>query len=562
VLNLGGNQLTHLPESLGQLTALHWLDLGGNALPIPPEILAKSNEPTTIINYYLQQQQQETFPLNEAKMLVVGQANVGKTSLVKRLLGQDYNPHENKTEGIDILPWDISVNESTVQLNVWDFGGQEIYHATHQFFLTKRSLYLLVIDVRQGEEDNRIEYWLKIIQSYGGDSPILIIGNKIDQHPLDLDQRGLQGKYTNIKRILETSCETGEGINTVRNSIREEIALLDHVGDRLPKTWFEVKTRLEEMDKDYISYEHYERICEEQNVTEEENQGILVRFLHDLGIVLNFQDDPRLEDTHVLNPEWVTNGVYQILNDRSLIIDSKGVLKRQDLTRILDRKRYPRSKHIFITDMMRKFELCFPLDNEPSDRFLIPDLLSKEEPDTGDWEDALVFEYHYNVLPNSIISRFIVRTHLYISKHTYWRTGVVLAHEGNRALVKSDREEKIIYIRVSGNPSTRRNLLAVARSEFDHIHSTIPRIEAQENLRLPQRPDIILKYDDLLKVERSGRETWYIPELNEEINVIELLNGFESGRDHNSKDPNVVIHQYGKGDNVAGDGVKGNKTSL
>ena len=37
----------------------------------------------------------------------------------------------------------------------------------------------------------------------------------------------------------------------------------------------------------------------------------LVRFLHDLGIVVNFQDDPRLEDTNVLKPEWVTNGVQQ-----------------------------------------------------------------------------------------------------------------------------------------------------------------------------------------------------------------------------------------------------------
>jgi internalin A len=301
------------------------------------------------------------------------------------------------------------------------------------------------------------------------------------------------------------------------------------VGDLLPKTWFEVKKKLEEIDKDYISYEHYERICEEKNVTEEENQEILVRFLHDLGIVLHFQGDPRLEDTHVLNPEWVTNGVYQILNDRSLIIDSKGVLKRQELTRILDRKRYPRNKHIFIIDMMRKFELCFPLDNEARETYLIPDLLPKEEPDTGDWEEALVFEYHYNVLPDRIISRFIVRTYPYISKNTYWRTGVVLANqEGNRALVKSDREEKIIYIRVSGNPPTRRNLLATARSHFDHIHRTTPRIEAEEKVRYE---GILLDYQDLLELERAGEQTLYIPKLKKRVNVKEVLNAFESGRD-------------------------------
>ena len=535
ILNLGDNQLSSLPAEISQLSSLQELYLNGNPLPIPPEILAKFDEPATIINYYLQQQQEETLPLNEAKMLVVGQGNVGKTSLVKRLIYNEFNPDEDKTEGIDILPWEIEANESTIQVNVWDFGGQEIYHATHQFFLTKRSLYLLVLDARQGEDANRLEYWLKIIQSYGGESPVIIVGNKTDQHPLDLDKRGLQNKYPNIKAILETSCKEGNGIEAVKNCITEEIAQLKHVGDLLPKTWFKVKTRLEDMEKDYISYEDYEEICKKENVTQEQNQSTLVGFLHDLGIVLNFKDDPRLETTQVLKPEWVTNGVYKILNDRDLIIESKGVLNLQDLTRILDRNRYPRTKHAFIIKIMKKFELCFRLDED--DRYLIPDLLPKEEPDTGEWKDALTFEYHYNVLPNSIISRFIVRTNQYISQRTYWRTGVVLANEGNRALVNSDREEKIIYIKVSGSPPTRRSFLAVARSHFDHIHGTIPKIEAREKVRYQ---GILFDYQHLLGLERMGEETLPIPELNTRVSLKEILNGFESERDRARREQRIT----------------------
>ena len=59
-------------------------------------------------------------------------------------------------------------------LNIWDFGGQEIMHATHQFFLTQRSLYLLVINGREGGEDADAEYWLKLIESFGGE----IAGNR------------------------------------------------------------------------------------------------------------------------------------------------------------------------------------------------------------------------------------------------------------------------------------------------------------------------------------------------------------------------------------------------
>ena len=87
-------------------------------------------------------------------MLIVGQGSVGKTSLVRRLTKNDFDLNEIKTEGITIDHWQINSQfesekpQSKIAINAWDFGGQEIMHATHQFFLTKRSLYLLVLDSR------------------------------------------------------------------------------------------------------------------------------------------------------------------------------------------------------------------------------------------------------------------------------------------------------------------------------------------------------------------------------------------------------------------------------
>ena len=186
---------------------------------------------------------------------------------------------------------------------------------------------------------------------------------------------------------------------------------------------------------------------------------------------------PDSADNNVLNPEWVTNGVYKILNDAILIRDQKGVLNCTDLNRILDQEAYPSQKHMFIIDMMRKFELCFPIETD--NKYLIPDILPKEEPDTGEWGNALAFQYHYSVLPNSIISRFIVRMNHKISKNTYWRSGVVLVSgEGNRALINADREDKKIFIWISGNQNTRRNFLSIIRSDFQAIHKTIPALEA------------------------------------------------------------------------------------
>ena len=96
--------------------------------------------------------------LLQAKVLVVGEAQVGKTSLIKQLLELgDFDPVESQTHGIITHRWDLPLAERTVRLNMWDFGGQEIMHATHQFFLTKRSLYLLVLDSRQNERQSRID---------------------------------------------------------------------------------------------------------------------------------------------------------------------------------------------------------------------------------------------------------------------------------------------------------------------------------------------------------------------------------------------------------------------
>ena len=536
-LRLWHNQLRSLPPEIKNLNDLTLLDLQGNPLPIPPEILELRDQPQKILNYYFQYIEKQRKPLNEAKMVIVGQGAVGKTSLVKRLLEDAFNPCENTTEGIDIRRWNISTDETDIRLNIWDFGGQEIMHATHQFFLTKRSLYLLVLDSRLDEQENRTEYWLKIIQSFGGDSPVIVVCNKCDQHDLELDWRGLQAKYPNITVFAtRVSCKTGEGIVDLRNLINREVGQLEHIRDELMLSWFAVKTQLEEMEEDYISYSRYQQMCETEGIADTLSQETLLGFLHDLGIILHFQDHPLLEDTNVLNPEWVTKGVYQILNSNELF-QTKGELERASLDHILDPQRYPRLKHQFILDMMRKFELCFDFAEYAGERFLVPDLLAKEEPYAGDWNDSLAFQYHYDILPGSVISRFIVRMNAFIFKKTYWRTGVVLASENekNKALVKADPEEKKIFIYVKGAEATRHTLLAIIRADFRKIHKTIQKLKVKEKVPVPGHPEIVVDYEHLLTLEELGEES-FIPEgLRTRVSVSFLLHGIRHDARENNQ---------------------------
>ena len=543
-LILANNQITAIPDSLSNLDKLTTLNLCDNPLPIPPEILDDYKNPAAIIGYWQKLKQGERKPLNEAKVILIGHGTVGKTSLVRQLIDRNFKPDENKTEGIDIRPWHITAREEKVKLRVWDFGGQEIMHATHQFFLTERSLYLLVLNARKDEGNNDVEYWLKIIESFGKDAPVLIIANKSDEHPLKLNRRHLQEKYPNIQGFFETSCKTGLGIDELRKAITQQIATIDHVFNPLPQQWFRLKEQIEQDNRDHISYTEYERICNDQEISDRQERRDLIRLLHLLGIVLNFADDNRLQDTSVLNPEWVTGGVYRILNDNLLSTKHKGMLNWQDLTRILtpknkgDRNCYQENRdRQFILDMMQKFELCFPLDsNSQKPIYLIPELLNEEEPDTGTWENTLNLEYHYKILFSSVISRFIVKMHHCISKRTYWRTGVILAFpESNRAYIKADLADAKIFIRIDGKPNTRRSALAAIRNTFESIHHSISALEVDERVPLPDNPKVSISYKHLLKLETKG-ETNYFPEGSDrDYNIRELLDGISSIEERRSR---------------------------
>ncbi|NER78030.1 MAG: GTP-binding protein [Leptolyngbya sp. SIO1D8] len=594
-LNLRDNQITTIPEALGTLPQLQHLDLRRNPLPISPEILGppELHEPpgkvSAIFNYLRQLHSGKVKPLNEAKLLLVGQGSVGKTSLVQRLLRDRFNSREPQTDGLNVESWNIHVNAKDVRLNVWDFGGQEIYHATHQFFLTKRSLYLLVCNCRTSEEENRIEYWLKLIQSFGGASPVIIVGNKKDEQPLDINRKALREKYPNIQAILETSCETGEGIDALKAAITQEVGKLHDVYNLLPLSWFEVKEQLEAMQRDFITYNEYIGICYRNDIPEEHNQEQLIGLLHNLGLVLNFREHPILQSTNVLNPDWVTQGIYALLSDETLKTQSKGILMDDDLSRVLSPERYPADRHRYLTELMQEFQLCFALPNCPNPKFLIPGLLPKDEPDdTSLRGDTLEFQYHYRILPESIVSRFIVLSHEKIHNQTCWRSGVMLAYrEGdevfNIARIRADTEDKDIFIAVSGRENTRRGFLSLIRDTFTKIHNSFANLEVTEWVPVPGHPNHPpLDYQELLGLEAMGELEYPIGKLRIKVNLRQLLDGYEPlearqrqqlkerGLDIEYRDgaPGVHIHvqqenrathQYGEGNNIAGDKVMGDK---
>ncbi|MGB5685910.1 MAG: COR domain-containing protein [Candidatus Electrothrix sp.] len=521
VLGLSNNQLASLPPEIAQLTKLKLIVLHNNPLTSPPYELAMQG--MAAIREYFTSAEEGTRTVAEVKVILVGEGASGKTSLTRCLRGENFNKNEETTHGIRIKPWQLETGDQALRCNLGDFGGQEIMHATHQFFLSRRSLYVL-----DGRRDERPEYWLRYIESFGGGSPVLVVLNKYDTNPgFDLNRPFLKKKYPFIVDFFRTSCRTNNGIRNFRQALREELGKVPLTRNEWPASWFRAKKRLEKLNDPCISYEDCEAVCREAGVTGEISQKVLVDFLHDLGIVIHFTEFD-LADNHVLDPKWVTEAVYKIINAPS-IAERNGLFRKDDLRQILrfqegDTYHYRWQDHGYFIELMRKFELCYELENG---QVLIPDLLEVSEPSfTFDDHDALCFLLEYkDFLPPSVMPRFIVKRHQEIKDRLRWRSGVVLRHPqlDAEAVVRADSEARCIHIAVTGKE--RKVYLALIWLCLREINASFEGLNVSERVPLPDQPSISVDYQSLLNNLEQNVER-FVPEGSDKAyRVSELLIG-------------------------------------
>ncbi len=555
-LDLRSNNLSDV-SFLKEFSNLSSLDLADNPITEPPpEIVKQGIE--GIRNYY-KSLEKEKRPLNEVKVILVGDGGAGKTSLLKRILNKDFNPKEPQTHGLNIINLDKLINKENVKIHFWDFGGQEIMHATHQFFLSKRSLYILVLDGRK-EED--AEYWLKHIESFGGNSPIIAVLNKIDLNSsFEVNRKFLRDKYKRIIDFFRISCETDKGINTFKKRLFSELLNVELIKSEWGIRWFNIKKKLENLSTDYINFEDYNKICSDEEITDDSQKETLVSYLNELGVILNFKDF-ELSETYILEPKWATEAVYKIINSK-ISAENKGIIPKNDLNFILNKeeftenfyqktlkkKTYKRKEQQYIVNLMKKFKLCFELDEN---NILIPDLLDVEEPEFDfDYNSSLKFVLEYDFFPKSIMPRFIVNMKDDIKEKLRWRTGVVLEDTTLNciAVIKADKNEKRIFIDVIGEQ--KKEYFSIIRKVFRTINNSFERLITKElipifysNKYADEKGNyytdgegniygdgtsnvIYVEYEELVGYEKAGRDDYFIGKIGESFSVNKLLNGVE-----------------------------------
>lgn len=508
ILDLTSNNLKTFPKSVLKCTSLTQLNLGNqhwretptqNSIKeIPKEILGLENLttlnlrklpieniPQEIINDGLDaiknyiksiiEADQEEY-LYEAKMVVVGRGEVGKTVLTKKLTNPNYSLSKSlTTKGISILknPFEFKMddlkNRGVFRFNIWDFGGQEKYDATHQLFITNRSIYLFLTEARAESNYHDVFHWLNTISLFSNNSPVIIILSKYDERKKILPESTYKAQFGNIVDFVDVSCADGfeYTLENLKNSIKSAISLLPQTKLTLSNHWIDIRDELEHTarGRDYIEYDEYLKICKD-NKLDKERADFLSEYLNDLGVIIHHKQDLLLRKTVFINTDWCVDGMYKVLDDED-VFNNKGKFSDAHLEVIWKESRFA-TKQPELIRLMQDYSLCFELADRSG--YIAPDLLPPDKPNDIIWDNTnnLRFEYQYTFMPAGMISRFIVKSHSFIKNNIFWKYGVMLTHDNTEAIIEEDYIKSKIKISLLG--PNKKGLLSLIKMFIDEVH--------------------------------------------------------------------------------------------
>ena len=495
-------------------------------------------------------------PLNEVKVVFLGDGEAGKSHTVARLLNDGGEPKDfsgDSTPGIVITDKSYDIGDRHVQVHFWDFGGQEILHSMHRMFLTERTLYVILINARDDTQDDRARYWLHNVKSFAGSAPVLLVLNKMDQNPnASVNESDLRAIYPNLTEVVKLSAmfDSREKFNEgFTEAMKRQIGNMKNLDFFFPHAWTKAKQRLLGMKENYIRGGDYAAICDESGITDEGDlRRSLLNWFNDLGVSICYGGSARLRDYVILRPNWITNAVYAILfnkhpDTRNGIISHDAIFEMiqppkegdDPYRRTNSTESYTDVEIDYILGVTRKFRLSFRVDDE---REFIPMLCGRESlPIAGTYAsdpDTLEFRMIFDYLPSNVLHRLMVELRQDLDTVQVWRTGAhfVQKSSGLSAVVTSDGRERNVlklYVRSGGKIHSANTYLCI-------LKDTIDQIARDMNLEPPAN-EVVYKldgkrqafdYDALLEVQAQGQSTWYSRTHRRSLLIDDILN--QTGR--------------------------------
>lgn len=477
------------------------LDLLKNWNRVPPEIASQGAEK---VNAYLKNLKDETAtqPLNRVRAIFIGYGESGKTSLIRALHDEEViKGNETMTAGIEIRDW--TVPDTDIQAHFWDFGGQVVFHSTHKFFLRSSCVYIIVINARADiNNSEQAEYWLDHVKVFGDSAPVLLVGNKADEAQIHLQMQTLSQKYPNIKGFYPLSCTEAKTSHQLqfdcfKQALAEQLQAVGMHQMMFTPAQAKVLDELRQYSPDhaFLSESDFNQICDKYGISSEGelNRDWLVDIFDKLGVMLHFEELKTFNNAYMLNPRWLTHGVYALMNAKQAKLNETEIVKILKEAKVEDEYKqllsYPSDKCLFISKAMQRFKLCYPLPNG-ANSLMIPALLNdelSEYPPELKHDDTLRFEFDFSgFLPRNLIGEFMVNRYEEIKGNLQSQRGAVFASKSLQAeaLVEADYHRRLLVMQVYGRDA-KEYLTILYDSMLTVFGEMKPYLDCREWVNLP-----------------------------------------------------------------------------
>jgi len=474
-LYIQGCRLSELFRPVWEKPSLKTVLLTGTHIPgVPPGLFvsAQTDNHLAAIRAHFRDQDQGTSTLTDAKLIVLGNGRTGKTQLVRRLRGEDFQENSDSTHGIRVTSAPLpSANGESTKLHIWDFGGQDIYHGTHALFVHTHAIFLILwaksTENAEEYEHNGIrlrnyplQYWVEYVRQLGDrNGPVLIVQNQCDEPDDEVRRFTIAPESLEAlaySRELHYSAKTLRGQSALKESLRDAIQWLQSPARSgiatIGSGRLRVQRRLEaiiEADAAIpdpearqhrtISQEQFRNICAEEKGVSDPDQ--LLQYLHNSGIV--FYRSGLFDDAIVLDHAWALDAIYSVFNRDKCYrkLKQSGGRFTRWLLDLLIWSKYSADEQKLFLSMMESCGICFIHEGRHGNRaldddevvYIAPDLLpGREEVSPLDFEEKwktdkpsekIIFEYpllHAGLI-RGVISRIGGEARM---NALYWRDGL------------------------------------------------------------------------------------------------------------------------------------------
>ena len=409
-LNIAENsEIVALPSELGRLKNLLTLNLDGlNDLNDPPKSV---RTPPSACIKYLNSRLRSSRGYYRMKMMLVGKQAMGKSTLVARLHNKDIG--NESTVGVDVSEWKYSpaYSKKTFHFSIWDFAGQKEYYATHQCFLSQKSLYLLVWNITEADGINDLEPWLNNISARAPGSPVIIVGTFLDKVPEEDRKSGmlddLLRKVAELTQQYDKLKVTNITVVGLKGQMENVAKLKDYIynaaadykvkgqcvmGQLIPSSYHALDSKLSTIHRSVKEGKHepimhtaeFQKMVRDLNLVDLQDDDELctvTRFLHEVGSLLHYEDRKHnLDDLYFVDPRWLCDlmSIVVTVKERNPYV-RHGVLISKNLPLVFKDHRFPFEYFSQYLTLLNRFEIALPLDKDHK-RVLIPSMLPEKCP--------------------------------------------------------------------------------------------------------------------------------------------------------------------------------------